>query len=62
MRKKKSLTDRELVAALGGNEAVAARLGFRTSSTVRSWFHRSRVPWYWRKKLEDDLTIMEGKN
>ena len=61
MAKKKTLTDRELVAALGGNEAVAARLKFRTSSTVRNWFHRTGIPWYWRKELEGALIILEGK-
>ena len=61
MPKKKTLTDRELVEALGGNEAVAARFKFRTSSTVRNWFHRKCIPWYWRKELESALIILEGK-
>lgn len=61
MKKKKPLTDRELVDALGGVDYVADILGFATCAAVRNWFYRGAMPWYWRQKLEEILTKTMGK-
>ena len=63
MKKKKPLTDHELVDALGGVDYVADILGFATGAAVRNWFYRGAMPWYWRQELEKILSkTTEGKS
>lgn len=51
------LTDKELVEALGGNEAVRQLCGFAHVSAVTNWFLEGRsMPQAWRMALEMKLS------
>lgn len=55
------LTDKELVEALGGNEAVRQLCGFAHVSAVTNWFLDGRaMPQAWRMALELKLAEQES--
>ena len=58
---KKKLTDRELVAALGGVNEVAEFCNFAYTSAVRNWFIAGKMPWFRREQLEAELLKRKSK-
>ena len=58
MAKKKQLTDRQLVEACGGAQAVADYFAFSTVTTVYNWIGGDAtrsIPKHWRMLLENKV-------
>jgi hypothetical protein len=58
MKKRKLLTDKQLVTKAGGVLAVATLLGFASTNAVYNWLGSTarKMPTHWRTILEQHLT------
>jgi hypothetical protein len=58
MAKKKQLSDKKLIEACGGVQAVKLMLGFSTTAAVYNWIgsdEKRRIPRHWRMLLENKV-------